>query len=507
MADIGATAEPFFAGRLSKGMSDLLREWNEQPRLAWELENLSKVLQVDQAHVIMLAEEAIITEEQAGSILRELDDIRKTGSESFTTQPGLGSIVLQIEGVLAARLGENTAGRLPIARSRLDQGATVKRICDRENVLTVISDALALHETLLTAAETHKGVAMIGYTHLQQAQPANFGHYLLAFKDRFDDSLQQMRDLYDKIDRCPLGAVGLSGTDVPINRQRTAELLGFSEVLNNSRLGRDAYYQIEITFCLAYVMTILNDICTDLHVFSSIEFGTVELDDSHCSTSSVFPQKKNPYALETVKGKAGEANGWVATAFATFRNEGTADTGSRTVPCLSEAYRTTKGMLRLTAEILEGITVKKDRWEELLGKAWVTTNRLANILLTKHGLNYRTAHGVVARLVKNCLTCGVTKKDVTIQMLGESAREMGAESIAISQDELRSALDHTEFILESSSFGGVSPKEFERLQTLGKDQYLRNVTWTKDKVDKLAQADIKREAAAKKFIDIATEGA
>ncbi|KAL3485483.1 L-Aspartase-like protein, partial [Aspergillus germanicus] len=182
---------------------------------------------------------------------------------------------------------------------------------------------------------------------MQQAQPATFGHYLLAFHARLADCFQQLSQLYDRVNRCPLGAVGLSGTELPIDRTITASLLGFPAIQDNSLTGRDAYYQIEFAFSLGIVMTILNDLCTDLHIHSATEFGYVELDDSHCSTSSIFPQKKNPVALEAVKLTAAESHGWVAAALAIFRNEGTADQYYRSLPFLPTACTSTANMLRL----------------------------------------------------------------------------------------------------------------------------------------------------------------
>jgi argininosuccinate lyase len=482
------TAESFSTGRLSKLMSPLLQEWNETPRLQTELKNLSTVLQVDRAHVVMLAEQKIIDTKQACALLTELRNIDKAGPEAFRTEPGFGSIVLQIEQELTKRLGEDTAGRLPIARSRLDQGTTVRRMTDRNAILMVSSELQALQVTLIKEAERHRHVNMIHYTHLQQAQPANFGHWLLAFRDRLQDSVLGLQRAYCQTDRSPLGAVGLAGTDIPIDRLRTAELLGFSSVLENSRLGRDAYDQIVITFELAMIMGVLNDLCTDLHIFSSNEFRTVESDDSHCQTSSVFPHKKNPYGLEAVKINAAYTQGWMATAFALFRNEGTADHSSRNIGLLSEAYRVTQGMLRLTTEILESLTVHEQRWEELLNQAWVTTNRLGNILLTKHGMSYRTAHSVVARLVKIAISLGLDKATVNVDVLHQAADEMGVARIHMTDSELRESLDHNDFIENSQSLGSVGPDQVTWLLGKAWSEQQLNQSWIQDKQETLAKA-------------------
>lgn len=183
--------ESFSAGYLTKLMNPLLQEWNEQPKLQWELKRLSTVLRVDRAHTVMLGEQRIITKYQAGVLLQELDNIEQAGPEGFKTEPGFGSIVLQIEQDLTRRVGEDTAGRLPIARSRLDQGPTVRRITDRDEVLVVMEELQCLQATLISKAKEHRDTKKVHYTHMQQSQAANFGHWLLAFKDRLEDSFLQ----------------------------------------------------------------------------------------------------------------------------------------------------------------------------------------------------------------------------------------------------------------------------------------------------------------------------
>ncbi|KAH8174179.1 lyase domain-containing protein [Sarocladium implicatum] len=480
---------PLSEGRLTRLMSPLLQDWNEKPRLKWEIENLAHVLRVDQAHIVMLAEQKLLSKAHAAQLLFELRKLAEAGPDGLEIQPGFGNIVLQVEQHLASKLGEDIAGRLPIARSRLDQGPTLHRLVDREAILDVMNGAAQAQATLIEKAEEYRHVPMIHYTHLQQAQPANFGHWLLAFSNRLGDSLQRLRLVYLQTNRSPLGSVGQAGTDLPTSRHRTAELLGFPSVLENSRLGRDGYYEITIVFELAMIMTVLNDLCSDLHIFSSNEFRTVETDDSHCQTSSVFPHKKNPYALETIKTASASAHGWIATALALFRNEGTSDHASRSVGCLPEAFRVTRGMLQLMVEILDRMTVKEARWEELLSQAWVTTNRLGNILLTKYHMSYRTAHGVVARLVKKALDKGLQRDELTPGMLDDAAVAMGVKPINMTSDELRSSLEHREFINSIRSLGGVGPAEVSRLLSVAKEEQLALLDWIASREVYLADAE------------------
>ena len=496
-------SEPFTAGRLAKPTSALLQDYIDTPFLEKELQNLPSVLKVDYAHLVMLANQGLIPRDQAGHILQALEDLSKDGPEQFAAKPGYGTLNLQIEEYLSQRLGQDTAGRLPIGRSRIDHGATVRRLADRDNVLKVQNGLLAMQDALIKTAMRHADTPIISFTHLQQAQPATFGHYLLAFHDRLSDCFEQLTQVYDRFNRSPLGAVGLSGTELPIDRNLTASLLGFPSILGNSLTGRDAYYQIEIAFALSLVMTHLNDLCTDLHIHSSTEFGYVEIDDSHCSTSSIFPQKKNPVALEAVKLIAAEAHGWVATALSIFRNEGTGDQYYRSVPFLKTACASTANMLYLTAEIVERLTVSQSRWEEELDRAWVTTSRLGNTLLLQHGLNYRSAHGIVGRLVKICLSRGIPPHAVTVDLLREAAAEMGVSGVDVTQEELRRSLDYRDFLKESNSAGGVGSQEFARLLKEAGGQFAVNELWVKKNERHLQAVSVKREEAARKLKDAA----
>ena len=196
----------------------------------------------------------------------------------------------------------------------------------------------------------------------------------------------------------PLGAVGLSGTSWPLDRHRTTELLGFSAVLENSKLGREAFYAADAIASLSFIMATLNDLSTDLHLWSSTEFGFVESDDAYCGTSSMFPQKKNPDGLEAVKKAAGGSVTWLATALATFRAEGTGDQAMRDLPLLDDALETTEGMLELLTGIVSTLVVHQERMRKALDGSWCTASNLADVIVRKTGLSFRQVHHVVARL-------------------------------------------------------------------------------------------------------------
>lgn len=498
VAAVSSSSKAFSAGRLSRGTSQLLQECVDDAHLEGELKQLSFVLEVDRAHVVMLAKQRLITQAQATALLEEIEYLSREGYTRIVPEPGFGTINLQIENYLAQRIGQDTAGRLPIGRSRIDHGATVRRVSDRRSVLKVQKGLMTILDVLLSVASKHYETVYISFTHMQQAQPATFGHYLFAFFERLNSMAQQLAQIYDRFDSNPLGSVGLSGTELLIDRDLTASLLGFPSNIENSLAGRDAYYQIEIACALGQIMTVLNDLCSDLHIHSSTEFGYIEICDSHCSTSSIFPQKKNPVALEAVKYKAAEAHGWVTTALSIFRNEGTADQYYRSLPFLSSACATTADMLCLTAEVVERLSVNQARCEESLRKAWVTTNRLGNVLVVKHGLDFRTAHGIVGRMVRLGTARDLAPKDVTLELLLEAAEQMNlaGSRISLSQAELTHALDYKSFLLESNTMGS---REFAQITAQAGKQKEECARWLDAREGRLASAALQLDRMSKQI--------
>ena len=197
----------------------------------------------------------------------------------------------------------------------------------------------------------------------------------------------------------PLGTAALVGTSWPLDRDRTTELLAFDSMIDNSKLGREEYYAAELVGMLSITMSYLNDLATELQVWSTYEFRLVEIADEYCGSSSIMPQKKNPAGLERVRTVCRDSTTWLATALSSLNGLGTGDTGVREVSVVDDALELTNDMLNLMSGILASLILHEDRMRELVGKNWSTANNLADFLVRERELSYRTAHHVVARLV------------------------------------------------------------------------------------------------------------
>jgi argininosuccinate lyase len=474
--------------RLSAPAAPRLVKYHDVPALEREKKQFQEFVAVDLAHTLMLVEEGIIAPVTGRAILQQLLVIRRMQPADFPTDIRKGSFLLQMESYLFAAIGEDIGGQMHTGRSRIDQGATVRRLYKRNRMLDVMDRLNQFQEAIAQQARRHARTIMPGYTHMQHAQPWVFGHYLLSFSSRLHDSFERLAQAYGRVNRNPLGAVGLAGTSWPLNRMRTTELLGFDGLIENSKLGREAYYAAEAIGALAFVMADLNDLATDLHLWSSTEFGLVECDDSYCGTSSIFPQKKNPAGLETIKKAAGSSVTWLATALATFRAEGTGDQAMRDLPMIDEALASTEGMLDLFTGVIETLIVHEDRMADSLRGSWCTASNLADVIVRERGLSFRQVHHIVARVVRNGLAQGIAPSQLTSVMLDVAAQETAGLTLELGDAQVRDALDPRRFVETRVTEGGVGPVQVDRLLDHAQAERAIDKLWVSAARDRVARA-------------------
>ena len=486
--------------RLNAPPATRMVQYFDLPYLEREKGQYREFVAVDLAHTTMLIETGIISRDAGRQILQQLLRMRQMSAAEFPTDARKGSFLLQVESYLCATVGENVGGQMHTGRSRIDQGATVRRLYERNRMLDVMDRLNALQAVLAEQAARHARTLMPGYTHMQHAQPWVFGHYLLSFNTRLHDSFERLTQVYSRANRNPLGAVGLAGTSWPLNRARTTELLGFDAVLENSRLARESWYAADAVGALSFIMADLNDLATDLHLWSTEEFGFVECDGSYCGTSSLFPQKKNPVALEAIKKSAGEAVTWLATALATFRAEGTGDQAMRDVSWIDGALRTTEDMLDLCTGVIETLIVHGDRMAAMLGKGWSTASNLADTIVLETGMAFRQAHHVVARLVRDSLAAGITPAQVTGAQLDQAARQTLGVSVVLSDLRVRDALDPQRFAETRVTSGSIGPAQVVRLLAQAQVDCESDCVWVANARRKLAQAQSELDKAVDRLI-------
>ncbi|WP_339105092.1 argininosuccinate lyase [Haloterrigena salinisoli] len=404
-------------------------------------------LEVDRAHTVMLAEQGIIEDDVAGQILTALDAIEVDGHGSL---PDGEDVHEAIETAVIERIGAE-GGKMHTARSRNDEVATCIRYRLREDVLEAIETTLALRESLVAVADAHAETIMPGYTHLQPAQPTTVAHWALAYEGAVRRDTARLLEAYDRINESPLGGAAFAGTTFDIDRERTAELLGFEGVVENSMdasSSRD--FLLETTQALSTHATTLSGLAEDVVIFANR--GFVDLSDDYSSTSSIMPQKKNPDTLELVRAVAGDAAGGVQGLTTTLK--GLPRAYNRDLQrATAHAWETVDAVTE-ASEVAAGAVATADWNEETLaaeaGEGFSTATGVAD-LLAANGLPFRTAHELVALAAEN---------GGDYDALEAAARDVLGEPLEslVDSDAVEEALDPAASVASRDSQGGPAPE-------------------------------------------------
>ncbi len=353
------------------------------------------------AHATMLGEEGIISEDDAHAICRGLKEIEKE-IETGTLVPQWEDedIHTVIENRLKEKIGA-AAGKLHSGRSRNDQVATDTRLYMRERIEELQEALNDLLGTLVQKAETYKGSIIFGYTHLQRAQPISAGHYYLAYFNMFNRDTERLLDLLMRVNVSPLGAAAFAGSTLPLNAGRTAELLEFSELFSNSiDAVSDRDILIEFISCCSIVMMHLSRFCEDIILWSSYEFGYLEISDAFSTGSSIMPQKKNADIAELIRGKTGRVYGDLMAMLTIMK--GLPLSYNRDMqedkPPLFDSAETTISSVTLFNRMLQHTRLKEDRLRELTSKDLSLATEIAEYLVKKD-IPFRDAHRITGRIV------------------------------------------------------------------------------------------------------------
>ncbi|PYM57284.1 MAG: argininosuccinate lyase [Candidatus Rokuibacteriota bacterium] len=438
----------------------VLVEYDEIPHLTGIRRRFRWYAHVDLAHVVMLVEEQILDATRGARLLEGLLELLELGAAHFPWDPRSGSYLVQVEHYLEQRLGEDVGGRLQTGRSRNDQEGAVERLYLRDLLLEVMGDLLALTRQLTMLARDHVDTVMPGYTHLQHAQPWSFGHFLMRHASGLERDLQRLSGAYARTNLSALGGAAMAGTSWAVLRRRTADLLGHEGlVVNACDAGVFARDHVEEDVAvLALLMSNLGRLATDLYVFHSWEFGFVQVEDGLAGTSSIMPQKKNPHALERVKALAGQAIGWLPGVAGCQRGVLSTDLdlafGDDVVTPPAEGCR---AGLRLLTEVTRTLIVDRERMAERAGAFWSTTSHLADELVRRFDLPFRTAHHVVARFVRDSLAVGHRPAEASADLLDRAARDLVGRDLRLGDAELRQALGASGFLHTRASEGSVNP--------------------------------------------------
>ena len=388
-----------WGGRFSESTDDLVETFNASINVdqALALEDIEGSI----VHATMLAEQGILSDDEARQIIDGLEEIREeVQAGRFEWSVQLEDVHMNIERALTERIGA-VGGKLHTARSRNDQVATDFRLWLRAKTYELIALLGETRGTFVDFAETNIDAIMPGYTHLQVAQPILFSHHMLAYYEMFTRDQGRLTNSLKRLNVSPLGAGALAGTGFPIDRERTAALLEFAEPARNSLdavSNRD--FALEFLSAASIIMMHLSRLSEELILWSSQEFGFVTLPDSHTTGSSIMPQKKNPDVSELIRGKTGRVYGSLIGLLTVMKglplayNKDMQEDKEGVI----DAVETLSVCLRLTISMLPKMTLNKKRMYQAAGRAYSNATDLADYL-AKKGLPFREAHEVVGKLV------------------------------------------------------------------------------------------------------------
>ena len=403
-------------------------------------------LAVDRAHVVMLAEQDIVADGEAGQILDALDAVEAAGFDSL---PDGEDVHEAIETAVIEHAGD-VGGKMHTGRSRNDEVATCIRYRLREDLLDATEAVVEFREVLAGVAAEETETVMPGFTHLQPAQPTTVAHYLLSYEGQLARDTGRLLEAYRRTNQSPLGGAAFAGTPFDVSRQRTADLLGFDEVLENAMdasSARDCVY--ESVAALTGVGLTLSGIAEDLVVFANR--GYVDLSDDYSSTSSIMPQKKNPDTMELVRASAGQAAGALQGLLTTLKGlpraynrdlQQATNYGWTAVDAVVDATEVAAGAVA-TAEW------PADVLAEAAGDGFSTATGVAD-LLAMHGLPFRTAHEMVAEAAED---------GGDYDALDAAARDVLGKSIGdvVPREQIDAALDPAQSVASRNSRGGPAP--------------------------------------------------
>ncbi len=392
-----------WTGLTSGETAGLLDEFNAS--IGFDYRLYKQDIEGSKAHARMLSEVGIISKDEAFEITRGLDIIQEEIEADIQAwvQARLKDedIHMAIERRLTELIGD--AGRkLHSARSRNDQVALDLRMWLREELHTTLKQVNELRATLINKADNDLNHILPGYTHLQHAQPISLGHYWLAHEAKLSRDASRLEDCYDRMNVNPLGSGALSGTSCPIDRESTTKALGFSRPSENSLDAvSDRDYVAEYEFTISMIMVHLSQLAEEMILWSTREFGFIEISDAYATGSSMMPQKKNPDIPELVRGKTGRVIGTLQALLVTLKGLPLAYNKDlqEDKEMLFQANDTVQICLRITKEFLEHITANKERMHEAIYNSYADATDAAEYLVRK-GVPFRVAYEAVGKAVK-----------------------------------------------------------------------------------------------------------
>ena len=463
-------------------------------------DSFEPLMDLSRAHVVMLAARGIVPRVKASELMRVFEDVCREGTDAISWDPALEDAYYNLETHIIKKAGPDVGGQMHTGRSRNDLTATMTRIYVRNRLLAITDNLHGLRKTLLGLAESHTNTIVTGYTHLQPAQPTTLGHYFHAIAQALERDDLRLRQAYEVVNRCPLGACAFNATGFPIDRQMLADLTGFSGLVENSIdavATRD--YVPQVLAALAILSVALSRLAEDLYIWATDEFGLIEVGDDVAATSSIMPQKKNPITLEHIRGKSAQIIGSLIAALTAQKGtpyEHLRDISLEPTHPLRDGFREAEAAINLMTATLSSLRVKSAVAEARAAENFSTVTELADVLVRETGLSFREAHGVVGAAVGDLYHRGGRTRDLTLELLDRIAKERLGHPLGLSEASLQRALSPIENVSVRSVTGGPAPSEVRRSLKASRERLASDEAWWSEQNARLKEARDRLDATA-----------
>jgi argininosuccinate lyase len=462
---------------------------------------LHALFEVDYAHAVMLAEQKIITRDELRQILKALRSINLDKIRSTKYDGSYEDLFFLIQKLLIENCDEDVAGKLHTARSRNDIDVTIYRLRLRQDTLNLLRGTMNLRSVLLDLASKHHDTLIPAYTHTQPAQPSTLAHFLLAMAENLGRDVKRLQRAFENMNFCPLGACAITTTGFPINRGRTAELLGFTAPTVNSYASIASIdYFTEMLGATSVLLVNVGKFAQEFLLMAMQEFDVIVLSDGYVQTSSIMPQKRNPVALEHVRAIASKGLGQSLGVMTAVHNTPFGDINDSEddiQPLIFSAIRDASRAVSLLGNTLKTATFNIETLRRRAGEKFITVTELADTIVRREDLSFRVAHHIVAESVKTAIE---KRSEITHEILQGSAKKITGSELSLTFEDLQQALSPENFVSIRKIYGGPAPEETRRALVFQRDDETTDEKWFAQSKTFIEESAIKLQTIVDKVI-------
>lgn len=458
---------------------------------------LPYVRAVNEAHLVMLYEQGIVSARDAGCIMRAIEGLDYDAYRKMEYTGEYEDLYFQMEREIIDK-SDGLGGNLHLARSRNDMCVTWSRLGIRERLLDAIDQLNHFQRTVCAFAEEHRDTLYVVHTHTQHAQPSMFGHYFLGFFDVVDRCILRFRQAYEATNCSPMGAAAITTTGFPISRTRVSELLGFERVIDNAydAIGNGDHY-FSSASAVGLCALELGRTITDMLLWATEEERMIILADGYSSSSSIMPQKRNPIALEHMRASLSVTKALGDAVLTGFLKSPYGDISDYEdiEETMHEAFTLLGKNVDVFNAVLATTDVNKELLRERARESFSVVTEIADEIVRSYKIPFRRAHGFVSHLVRRAGDCGYNLKNISEPFFAEAYEAYFNEPFRADFEPIRQSIDPDRFVRIREVQGGTGPRAMQAQFDLAQEKMRRNAQWYDERMAGLRQADEKRMKA------------